>query len=123
MVQISTDSISSDPFGRRHSGVRAEIARLKKIETAEDKAFKAQKKMIEAVRDYGKSLAALLELGQSKTSVAKTFGMTNAKLSALIREAQDETQDAVQDDNSSAGSPVSESTDKEEDNYGDERDR
>lgn len=88
MVQISTDSISSDPFGRRHSGVRAEIARLKKIETAEDKAFKAQKKMIEAVRDYGKSLAALLELGRSKTSVAKTFGMTPAKLMALVSESR-----------------------------------
>jgi hypothetical protein len=95
MVDISTRTI--DP--RRRSETRRRIEQQQKILTAEDKAFKAQTKMIDAVHDYGQALAALLELGQSKTAVAKAFGMSTKKLTNLINESRGTQEESTPPEN------------------------
>lgn len=91
MVNVSTNVVG--PRGK--SSVKDEIERLRKVQMTEDKAFKAQEKMTEAIHAYGAALGDLLDLGQSKTYVARRFGITPRAVRSLVEESRHEDSEAT----------------------------
>lgn len=91
MVNISTNIIG--PRGK--SSIKDEIERLRKVQLTEDKAFKAQEKMTEAIHAYGACLSDLLDMGQSKKYVAQRFGITVNQLNSLVKESRQKASDVT----------------------------